>query len=192
MRLHGGIQHSLKNKRVRASRARQRNWETERGQPTAVYSKLVPNDQPSCGNLAGRWQLVSALLAVGMGGPSRPPSPRCWGRFRFLVLAEIGHSRFQNRPPMKNQPRSSNPNGLDQKTAPSVDSQVLGLVHCSVCVHFRSKAPARMPCAGADSCNVRRPMRFTLGTSYSNATPSWSWPRCRPDRGQQGAILINC
>ena len=39
---------------------------------------------------------------------------------------------------------SPNPNELIQKTAPSVDSQVLGLVHCSVCVHFRSKAPVRI------------------------------------------------
>ncbi len=45
------------------------------------YSKLVRNDQLSCGNLADRWPLVSALPAVGMGGPSSAPSPPMLGRF---------------------------------------------------------------------------------------------------------------
>jgi hypothetical protein len=39
------------------------------------YSELVRSDQPSCGNLADRWPLVFALLAVGMGGPRSAPQP---------------------------------------------------------------------------------------------------------------------
>ncbi len=44
------------------------------------YSELVRSDQPSCGNLAGRWPLYFRV-AGGWNGRSQlqPPSP-CWGR----------------------------------------------------------------------------------------------------------------
>jgi hypothetical protein len=72
------IQHSLKNHEGKGAQIVGESASgavpTERGRQLR-YSKLVRNDQPSCGNLAGRWPLVSALLAAGIGGPSRPPAP---------------------------------------------------------------------------------------------------------------------
>jgi len=45
------------------------------------YSKLVRSDQPSCGNLAGRWPLVVPRVTGGWkGGPSSDSAP-AWGRF---------------------------------------------------------------------------------------------------------------
>jgi hypothetical protein len=55
------------------------------------YSKLVRNDQPSCGNLVHRWPLVSLLPAVGMGGPSSTPAPLCWGRC-FSATRELNEA----------------------------------------------------------------------------------------------------
>jgi hypothetical protein len=57
------------------------NTKNERGRQLR-YSKLVRSDQPSCGNLAGRWPLLFSRCCwrLEWAVPAQPPAP-CWGRF---------------------------------------------------------------------------------------------------------------
>src|SRR5258708_10057003 len=81
--------------------------------------------------------------------------------------------------------QATHPSGVIQKIAPRVDSQVLGLVHCSVLrpAYYSPKAPARAPLrAGAVSFGhsqmQNRPPRISTAEAAllrSGTNPNCVW-----------------
>jgi hypothetical protein len=68
------------------------------------YSKLVRNDQPSCGNLVHRWPLVSAFRRLEWAAPAQPPAPLLLGP---LLLRDARNERGRPlRRPKNNAGRS--------------------------------------------------------------------------------------